>query len=94
MVEVGDRVGDIKDITNGNFLEVRPPIGEVWYISEIAVEGAAELYRTNGTTDTKLFDFNAPLIGFVFHVSNENYIKIKNVSGGTQRMSYSGVRVK
>jgi hypothetical protein len=75
------------------FLTIQPASGVEWIIHNIYIPptAAVELYATDGTNDI-LMDLNqGGYMGYFFHLTNAQYMKVKNVSGGTVYMKYDGI---
>lgn len=94
-------VGDVKSglisiVTNG-VLDIRPPASEEWVIHNIFYsQGAVEFYKTDGTNLLK-FDSDTTQgarLGAVFHVTNSQWIQVKNLASTTTLIGYDGIQTK
>jgi len=92
----GDAVVGLQSVVNGAFLDIRPGAGQEWVIHNVYYGGAVEFYRRDGTNDLK-FDSDAQagwFNGIFCHVTNSNWLGIKNVSGATILIGYDGIATK
>ena len=89
---INDVVADCQSITNAASLTIQPGAGIEWVIHNIDFGGAVEIYRTDGT-NTILFrsESVAGEYACVRHLTNGDYLTVKNVSGGTIKIGYDGV---
>ena len=83
-------------VANGSSLTIQPGSGIEWIIHNIYVpeDSAIEVYATDGANPIK-FDSNSG--GFRqehWHLTNAQYITVKNVSGGSIYMKYDGIITK
>ncbi len=74
-------------------LTIQPNAGIEWIIHNIYVPATAtiELYRTDGTNPILVDSNTGGYLGYFFHLTNTNYMTIKNTTVGTVYMSYDGV---
>jgi len=84
------------NVANGSYLEIKPTAPDKWSIQNIKASGSIELWEHNASGS---FKFAGPttagepaLFSWVdLHVSETQYMRVKNVSGGAIGISYSGV---
>jgi hypothetical protein len=80
------------------FLTIQPGSGIEWRIENIYADygEAIELYRCNSTTNIKIDETSEGGFGggYKWYLTNSNYLKVKNVSGGAINMSYDGIITK
>ena len=91
-------IGTTVSLTSAASLNVRPPTNVEWIIHNIYVPSgyAIELYRWNdtGTTPQILITKTSVSMGFLdFHVTQDDFLIIKNISGSTIYVSYDGVLI-
>jgi hypothetical protein len=95
---LGDKVTAIQSVvaTTG-VLDIRPASGIEWTIHNIYYsQGTVEFYKTDGTNNIK-FDSdtsNGARLGAVFHVTNSQWIQVKNTAGTATIIGYDGVQTK
>lgn len=91
---VGDTVTVVPtSVSAAASLTIQPASGVEWIIHNLYVPSTAtiELYRTDGTNPI-LVDSNAGgYLGYFFHLTNANYMTIKNTTAGAIYMSYDGI---
>lgn len=83
-------------VANNAFLDLQPAAGVEVVVHNIYYEGAVEFYFYNGVQDIK-FDADATAgarLNVRHHCTTVNRIRIKNVSGGAQDISYDGMQTK
>jgi len=84
------------DLADDGTLNAQPAAGGEAVIHNIWFGGAVEIYRNDGT-HTVLID-SAPAAGVMswlsYHVTNTDYITIKNVSNGAADVGYDGMYTK
>jgi len=94
MAAKGDVFSDNDSIANGAFQDARPAAGGEATVHLIWYGGAVEIYTDNGTNETLIHTPTAAA-GYMewcsFHVTNSEYIAIKNISGGAIRIGYMGI---
>lgn len=96
-VQVGSAFnGEHLDLPNGSYIDIRPDPRREVVIHVFAYTGAVEFYQFNGTRLVKIdYDTSAgdwPDCSFM--ITNESYMKIKNVSGGNIDVIWQGVYTK
>lgn len=106
MADVRGVVTNISNVEDENYLTIQPPAGQEWMIINIqysnseAYEDMAlvEFYKTDGINDILFYtdiDGDKYLVSNrKFFVTNDIYIKIKNISGSNLLIGYDGVRTK
>lgn len=94
MAKAGDTfAGYESSLANGDTFDVRPAsVGEA-VVHNIWYGGAVEIYRNDGSNSVKVAEDDAAGImeWLSYHVTNGNYITIKNVSGGDADYGYDGI---
>lgn len=94
---VGDVVSaDATSVANNAYLDTAPGAGVEAVITNIFYAGAVEVYFYDGTNEILVLSDSASgsILNCSFHVTSTRRIRIKNVSGGTVRISYDGVQTK
>jgi len=93
-------VGDVKSglfsVSGQGVLNIQPPSSEEWVIHNIYHESSIELYFSSGANDL-LFDSdagNGVYAKYAFHVTNHNFIKVKNTCDSTYLIGYDGIQTK
>lgn len=89
----GDNVNAYNSVANGAYLDIKPGAGAVWQIFNIYCGGDWELYLSNGTNNIKI-DGNygsGSIQKRSMVVTNTQYLRIRNVSGGSRFFGYDGV---
>lgn len=90
---VGDVVAETISKDDNAYLDVQPGAGVEWVIHNIYYAGAAELYKYDGS-NTILFDSSASAgahLNVRIHLTNGDYMRIRNVSGGAAIVGYDGI---
>ena len=93
----GPAVRNMRTIANNDYLTIRPPEGEEWFIETIVYGGDMILSFTDGTiTVSRAQTSNAPnsLDKCGYTVTHDWYITIQNKSGGNAEFGYSGYRLQ
>jgi len=93
---VGDVYADLQSLADDAELTIQPAAGAEAVIHNAYYGGAVEFYRKDGT-DTVMFESDAAAgarIGMCWHVTNGQYLTIKNVSGGAAIVGFDGVYTK
>lgn len=83
-------------IANDAYLTVQPLSGDAYMIVNVWSGGAFEIYMYDGTNEVLVEEIGASpysLNLYKFFVNNSYYMKIKNVSGGTVYVGYSGMQI-
>jgi hypothetical protein len=77
-------------------LDVQPAEGGEAVVHNIWYGGAVEIYRNDGTNTVKVNEDSSSGImeWLAYHVTNSEYITIKNVSGGAVDVGYDGIYTK
>lgn len=92
----GDVKADIQSIANNSHLTIQPASGEEYVIHNIFHASDVEITFYDGTNEIT-FDSDAGAgvwSGHFWHVTNVDYIRVKNTSGATQNIGYSGIQTK
>lgn len=94
---IGDTKAGLQSISAGAVLDIRPPSGEEWIIHNFYYDnGPVEINKTDGTNVLK-FDndiSSGGRLGTVFHVTNTQWIQIKNTTNTTTLIGYDGIQTK
>jgi hypothetical protein len=95
---VGDVVADTASVANGAYMTIQPGSGVEWVIHNLYWSGASvEVSKYDGTNEVKFASdttFGA-LLNVYIHVTNTDYLRIKNVSGSAAVIcGYDGVITK
>lgn len=91
---VGDTVTVIPtSVSAGSSLTIQPGSGVEWIVHNIYVPSSAtiEIYRTDGSNPILVDGNTGGYLGYWFHLTNTNYMTIKNTTGGAIYISYDGV---
>jgi len=92
---VGEAVGDLQTIADGNALTIQPPAGETWVIEMISYGAACTIAFTDGTLSNTIDSPSAA--GVIekagYRITNSHYITVTNTSGGSAVFGYSGYKV-
>lgn len=82
--------------TTGTY-DIKPPSGEEWVIHNIYYNGGTvEFYRADGTNLLR-FDSDTTQgarMGIAYHVTNTQWVQIKNISGSAVLVGYDGIQTK
>ena len=80
-------------VASGSSMTIQPDVGIEWIIHNIYVPPTAsvEMYTTDGTNPILVDSNTGGWIGFFFHLTNAQYMTIKNTSGSTIYMKYDGI---
>lgn len=83
-------------VANNAYLTIQPGAGIEWVIHNVHVPNTAaiEMYMTDGTNDILTDKNTGGWLGYFMHLTNAQYMKIKNVSGGSIYMKYDGIITK
>lgn len=94
---VGDAVASMSAaVANNGTVNIQPGSGVEWVIHNTYYEGAVEFYIVNGANTIK-FDSDTTFgarLGAMYHLTNTQYLQIKNVSGGAIDIAYDGIQTK
>lgn len=93
---VGDTVEDLQTIADTARLTIQPVAGVEWAINNIIYGGAVALHRVKGAIDLA-WDSDTGTggrLGYVFNLTNTNYIEVENTSGGDIAIGYDGLVTK
>ena len=90
---IGDVVKGLSSIITGAFLTIQPGAGAEWIVHNIYHQADVELYVTDGSNDVK-FDADSSFgawTGMFFHLTNDQYLKVKNTNASSKFLGYDGV---
>jgi len=92
MASIGDVFSDIQSVANDDYLTIRPGSGEEAVVNNIYFEDDIEISFYDGTNEV---DFDSSTGAgiysrFGFDLTYNDYIRVKNVSGETHPIGYSG----
>lgn len=92
----GDVKSGLASVASGGFLNIQPPLGEEWVITNIYVPSgkSAELYLSDGVNSVLIDTRTASWVGYSFHVTNSLYLRVKNADAAAQYIGYSGIQTK
>jgi len=93
---VGDVKNGLSNVAAGDYLDIRPPVGEEWVIHNIYHANDIQLELYDGT-NSLIFDTDAGAgvyAKYAFHVTNSIRIRVKNTSTSAQLIGYDGVQTK
>ena len=93
---VGDTYADLQSVADDAELTLQPASGSEAVIHNAYYGGAVEFYRKDGV-DSVMFDSDSVYgarYGMCWHVTNGQYLTIKNVSGGAIIIGFDGVYTK
>ena len=89
----GDAVGDISSVNAAAVLTIQPGAGIEWIVHNIFHEAEVELYVVKSTNEL-LFDDAAAKgswSAYFFHLTNTQYLKVKNTNAGAKLIGYDGI---
>lgn len=92
----GDVVMDTVSVANGAYMTIQPVAGVEWVIHNIMYVGNCELSQYDGTNEVTFDTVTGAgaWVGQFFHVTNSDYLRVKNTSGATAVFGYSGMETK
>jgi len=92
---VNDTVSNCESVANAAYLTIQPSGTTEWVIHNIDFGGAVEISRFDGTNEI-IFRTESAIGEYacVRHVTNSDYLRVKNISGGTIKIGYDGVVTK
>lgn len=93
----GDVIQDYEDVAAGAYLTIRPSSGSEWVIHNIGHEGTASLSFYDGTNELEFVDSKAGphcWAYYAWHVTNTNYMRVKNEDGSAKLIYFDGVVTK
>jgi hypothetical protein len=92
----GDVVADTASVANGNYMDIQPGAGAEWVIHNLYWADDTELYKYDGSNTIKFASNTGEgaLINVFIHVTNGDYLRIKNTSGDSAICGYDGVITK
>lgn len=94
---VGEAVIGRDSVADNSYLTIQPGSGSEYMIMNIYANGKFEVYMYDGTNDIYVQNSNSEpysLSIFKFLCKNTDYLRVKNVSGATMHIGYSGMQIK
>ena len=90
---VGDTIGSIEVVADTASLTIQPSGTVQWVVHNIYAPSTAdiEVYVTDGSNPILVDDPTGSLFYYHFHLTNGQYITVKNVSGGPISIGYDGI---
>jgi len=93
---IGDVKSGLVSVGAGEYLDIRPPVGEEWVIHNIYHEGDIQIELYDGT-NSLVFDTD-PGAGvyakYAFHVTNTIRIRVKNTMTTAKLIGYDGIQTR
>ena len=93
--------GDVKcgfqaSLANDGTYNVQPGSGEEWVIHNVYGAGSMELYLINGANSILIDSMTGAggFFGMCYHLTNTQYLQIKNKNGGSAHFAYDGIQTK
>lgn len=79
-------------IVDDGYHTIQPESGHEAVVHNIKIPStkACELYATDGTNDILIDSSSVSWVGYNYNVTNTDYLRVKNVSGGTIYISHDG----
>jgi hypothetical protein len=93
---IGDIYTDLQTVTSGNYLDIQPASGYEAVVHNIYYADDVELYRTDGSNNI-LVDSgtgSGMFNNLAIHVSNVQYVKVKNTTAASKYVGYDGIYTK
>jgi len=89
---VGEAIGDIQSIADGEALTIRPAEGVVWVIEMLTYGGACTIAYTDGTLSNTIDTPTAAgaIEKAEYRISHSEYLTITNTSGSPATFGYRG----
>jgi hypothetical protein len=83
-------------VANNASMTLQPSSGIEWVIHNIYAPSTAaiEIYMTDGSNAILVDKNTGGYLGYFLHLTNAQYMTVKNVSGGTVYMKYDGIITK
>lgn len=93
---IGEVVSDTLELVAGASTTIRPSSGDEYIIHNIYVEDtkSVSIEFGDGTYWVAVDTVTESMLGYYFHVTYDNYIRITNNEGDTQHVGYDGVQTK
>lgn len=89
---VGDAVVGDSSISNNSYLDIQPSLGAEWFIHSIFHADAVEIHWYDGSNDILVGSPTGPNWEAISaRVTNDIYLRVKNIAGATMSIGYSGV---
>ncbi|MEA1957608.1 MAG: hypothetical protein U9N01_04555 [Euryarchaeota archaeon] len=92
----GDAIGNLASVNAAATLTIQPPSGKEWIVHNIYFEAEVEVYLVRGANELLFADAAAKgsLSAYFFHLTNAQYIKVKNTNAAAKLVGYDGVESK
>jgi len=93
---LNEPVADQQGVLNNAYLTIQPSSGDGYMIMNIWASGEIEIYMFDGLNEVLVESIDTSpyaLALYKYLVTNSHYMKIKNVSGGTANIGYSGMQI-
>jgi len=93
MTDTGRAVSLIASVGSGEAIDIRPEGSEEYVVHNIYHSAAVGLYMVRGAVELKLDDQagSDAWAAYVFHVTNVQFLRLKDWSGAQQYLGYDGV---
>jgi len=95
----GDIVATMTEIASGETLDIKPSGGEKWTIHNIYTGGSATLIRVHDdgidvySIEIDSTDTAGGWVNYVFHVTETDYLQVRNDDTSAKPIGYDGVVV-
>lgn len=89
----GDGVGSVASVDAAAYMTIRPAMGVEWIIHNVYHEAEAEIEIVEGPNALK-FGAHTEMgawATFFFHLTNTQYLKVKNTNAGAKLIGYDGI---
>jgi hypothetical protein len=89
----GDTVASLSSVNAAASMTIRPGTGIEWIIHNIYHEAEVELYVVEGANELLFDDASAKgsWSAYFFHLTNTDYMKVKNTNAGAKLIRYDGI---
>ena len=93
MTDAGRVVSSMAAKSSGEYIDIHPDGTEEWVVHNIYHSGDAALFAVRSGLEIRIDDQTGPnaWVAHVFHVTNTQYLRLKDWSGASQNMGYDGV---
>ena len=91
---VGDTYAVLQSVAGGSYLEIKPSAGQELIIHNIFHPGAIELRLVDGSGNECSFfeeDGKNLVTNMYFHLTNSQYLRVYNGSGGAMNVAVDGI---